>query len=182
MRINLLPWRETRRKRRNHKFYGTLGVCVIIVFLGMQVVHGLLTVFQHTEQKSIAYLEAELKDVNQAIKEIEHLELEKKQLVQKVQIIQMLQQHRFSLVWLLDTVVRIMPAGLLLTELSRKCTSVQLQGVADTNASISELLRNLERMEGILKVKLTEVACHKKQMGLHFKIEFDQLAVGEEPS
>lgn len=176
--INLLPWRQTRRKMRNRMFYGLFGGCIGITFLWMMLAHGVLKMWQHTEVANITYLDAELKEVDDAIKVISNLESEKSQLMKRMEVIHELQHERFSLVCLLDTVVRVMPAGLLLTEFDRALDRIVLQGIADTNASISELLRNLEEIENFTHVKLTEVACHKKQVGLHFKIEFEQ--IGEE--
>lgn len=171
--INLLPWRETRRVFRNRVFYGLLLGCMGITVLWMILVHGVLKLWQHQEEANLAYLDSELIDVNHALKEIEHLDLEKEQLLKRMEVIQMLQHERFAMVNLLDTLAKIMPAKVLLTEFTRNLDHIQLQGVADTNASISELLRNLAQTEGFVNVKLSEVACHKKQMGLHFKIAFE---------
>lgn len=172
--INVLPWRAERKKIRNRLFYNILSLCVGITFLCVILVHSILQVWQRTEEVNILYLESEIKKINQELKEIVDLNSEKEQLMKSMQVIHALQHERFSLVRLLDRMVRVMPAGLLLTEFNRKVNNIQLQGIADTNASISELLRNLAQIEDFMNIRLTEVTCHKKQVGLRFKIEFDQ--------
>ena len=172
--INLLPWRIERKKIRNRVFYGMLGGCLGFASLWMLMLHSVLLAWQHTEQENILYLQSEIKHIDHTIKEISGLQSEKEQLVKGMQVIHTLQLQRSSLVQLLDTMVRITPEGLLLTELSRTNNQLYIQGVADTNASISTLLRNLEQVGCFLDVKLSEIAHHKKQMGLIFKIEFNQ--------
>jgi type IV pilus assembly protein PilN len=172
--INLLPWREERKKCRNQVFYGVLCACMGVTSLGVLLVHGVLLHWQRTEQANIFYLQSEIKKIDHIIQEVSGLQAEKEELVKRMQVINVLQSQRFSLVRLLDTMARITPEGLLLTELSRKINHIQIQGVADTNASISTLLRNLEQIECFVQVKLSEISYHKKQMGLIFKIELEQ--------
>jgi type IV pilus assembly protein PilN len=83
-------------------------------------------------------------------------------------------------VYLLDTVVRITPAGLWLTELKRSENQICLEGIADTNASISELLRNLKQQKHFENIKLSEVKNHKKKIGLFFRIELEHVVSTEE--
>lgn len=172
--INLLPWRIKHKKTRNRIFYSVLGLCVGITCLCVILIHVILLGLQRRESANIAYLEFELKKIDQDLKEIIHLKSEKEELIQSMQVIYTLQHERFNLVRLLDTMVHVIPRGLTLTEFNRKEDHIHLQGIADTNASISELLRNLSQIKEIVNLKLTEVCCHKKQVGLHFKMEFDE--------
>lgn len=172
--INLLPWRLEHKKCRNRVFYGMLCVCMGVTSFGVLLVHGVLLHCQRTEQTNILYLQSEIKKIDPVIQEISGLEVEREELIKHMQVIHALQSDRFSLVRLLDTMARITPEGLLLTELSRTINHIQIQGVADTNASISALLRNLEQIECFVQVKLSEISYHKKQMGLVFKIEWEQ--------
>ncbi len=178
--LNLLPWRLEHIKIRNRVFYSILFVCIMIVFLLMLTVYGVIKSWQTTERENVAYLQCEIQKTLVQVREIANLKSQKEALMKGMDLIHALQDARFSLVYVLDTMVRITPAGLWLTELNRSENQIQLQGVADTNASISELLKNLEQPKNFRNVKLSEIKNHKKQAGLFFKVQLEYLSNREE--
>lgn len=92
-----------------------------------------------------------------------------------MQIIQSLQEQRLRVVKLLDSLPRVVPEGVCLTGFTRKQDSLFLEGQANTHASISRLLKNLEskEAEGLFQeIKLKEVLMNKKESRLQFKIQF----------
>jgi len=177
--INLLPWRLEHKKMRNRVFYGIFLSYILLSFLFLLSMHGLIKVWQYTEHANIGYLRSEIQNTLATVKEIANLKSQQEELTKGMEVICTLQDARFSLVYLLDTVVRITPAGLWLTEFSRCENQIALQGVADTNASISELLRNLEQQKRFANIKLSEIKHHKKQLGLFFKIELEYAALDD---
>lgn len=59
-------------------------------------------------------------------------------------------------------------------EILKKEYHVTLQGVAQTNGSISILLKNLEDLHWLSEVRLSEVSINKNGQGLNFKVDFIQ--------
>ena len=173
-RINLLPWRDQKRRLQNQRFYGllgcSLGLCSILVT-------AIYLAIQHQiqiELKNIEFLEKEQKNIEIESKMVEDLEKDKLALINRIHIIQGLQEHRAVVVKLLDRLPRLIPQGVSLVSLLRKQDVIDLEGNANTNADVSQFLKNLEQSEAegwLYQVKLKEILANKKEADLRFKIQ-----------
>ena len=125
-RINLLPWREERRKQRQREFYGMLGFAA----LSGVVLSGLLWFFFSQQisgqNERNAYLEAEIAKVKEQNKEIDRLDSQKKRLLDRKQVIEELQGKRSQMVHLFDALVRTIPDGVVLTALKQEGETLTL--------------------------------------------------------
>jgi type IV pilus assembly protein PilN len=143
-RINLLPWREERRKLRNREAqtlfaataFGAVLAVLLIVFQ-----YGRLTDGQLARN---AMLEAEIATVDRKIKEVEDFEKERTRLLSRKQIIEQLQSSRSVMVHLFDSLVRTIPEGVRLNTIKQNGDQLTLEGAAESNARVSEYMRKLE--------------------------------------
>lgn len=154
-RINLLPWREERRKQRQREFYGMLGFAA----LSGVVLSGLLW-FYFSQQISgqnerNAYLETEIAKVKEQNKEIERLDQQKDRLLARKSVIEELQGKRSQMVHLFDSLVRTIPDGVVLTALKQEGETLTLEGRTQSNARVSAYMRNLETSGWMRNPELT---------------------------
>lgn len=154
-RINLLPWREERRKQRQREFYGMLGFAA----LAGVVLSGLLW-FYYSQQISgqndrNAFLEAEITKVKEQNKEIERLDKQKARLLARKAVIEELQGKRSQMVHLFDSLVRTIPDGVVLTALKQEGETLTLEGRTQSNARVSAYMRNLETSGWMRNPELT---------------------------
>ncbi|PJK07742.1 fimbrial protein [Lysobacteraceae bacterium NML95-0200] len=144
VKINLLPWREERRKQRQQEFYAMLGgaavVGVLLSGLGWMWFNGQIS----GQQNRNAFLEQEIQKVEQEIKEIETLQQKRESLLNRKQVIEELQANRFQMVHLFDSLMRTVPDGLVLTGLKQDGESLTLEGRAQSNTRVATYMRNLE--------------------------------------
>ena len=117
--INLLPWREEERKKRQRDFGVSTAAAVVA---GVAVV--MLTVLAFNQMISGQNsrndrLEAEIAELDKSIAEIESLEREKERLLARMEIIEQLQKSRPEIVHLFDEVARQLPEGVYLTGLKQ---------------------------------------------------------------
>jgi len=155
--INLLPWREELRKRRQKDF----GVLAFLVVLAMIAVVGAVHIqynkmidFQQDRNK---YLESEIHKLDDKIKQIKDLDDQKRRLIARMEIIQQLQASRPEIVHLFDTIVKSMPDGVYYRKITQKNGVLVLQGVAQSNARVSSLMRNLDASPWLTDPKLLEI-------------------------
>ncbi|MEW6354565.1 MAG: PilN domain-containing protein [Pseudomonadota bacterium] len=143
-RINLLPWREARRKELQRQFVsillGSLILMVAIIFYA-HIHIGALIERQNARND---FLNKEIAALDERIKEINTLETEKARLLARMGIIQELQSSRPLIVHLVDELVTNLPDGVHYTRVQLKDTLLTLEGVAQSNARVSQLMRNLE--------------------------------------
>jgi len=144
-RINLLPWREEKRKLREKNFYisliVTVGIAASIVFAVKLQIDAMIS-YQKSRNN---YLNSEIKKVDKAIAEIQELQKKKKALLERMGVIQKFQSTRSDSVRLLDEIVKTTPEGVHLTSYEQKGKLQTFKGVAQSNARVSALMRNIDR-------------------------------------
>jgi type IV pilus assembly protein PilN len=142
--INLLPWREQRRKEQQKEFAIMAGLgaaaAVVAVFFAHVHVNGLI---EHQQARN-TYLQNEIRILDRQIAEIQELEATRQALVDRMNVIQELQRSRPVVVRLFDEMVTTLPDGTFLTSLEQRANNLTLQGRAESNARISAMMRNLE--------------------------------------
>jgi len=141
--INLLPHREAARKRRQDIFNLSLGASALaggvvagIIFLWIQAQ---LSAQEHLNN----VLTQEIKRLDNQIKDIAALEAEIAALRARQQAVENLQADRNMPVHLLSELARQFPEGVYITSMRQDAQLVTLQGVAQSQERVSELLRNL---------------------------------------
>jgi type IV pilus assembly protein PilN len=175
-KINLLPWRAERRREREREFYAMLGAAalaaVAAVFLwwywmGMRI---------DDQDNRNAYLKSEIKQLDIQLAEIKELDKTKSKLLARKQIIEQLQASRSQMVHLFDELVRTIPDSVRLGSLKQAGDTLTLQGVAQSNASVANYMRNLDNSKWLTHSDLikTEVKGVDKrnryEFGLNVKL------------
>jgi type IV pilus assembly protein PilN len=141
--INLLPHREIARKRRRDVFHVSLGISAL---LGGLVAGAIFLWFQATiavQQSTNAILDTEIKKLESQITDIAGLEAEIAALRARQQAVEDLQSDRNLPVHLLTELVNQLPDGVYITQMVQVDQLVTINGVAQSNERVSELLRNL---------------------------------------
>jgi len=160
--INLLPWRETRRKEQEKRFYVISGVAaalsILVVFLANN--HIGQTINYQTQRN--AYMTTQLKAVDQQIATIKSLEQEKNQLLSRMNIIQRLQASRPESVHLFEQVAYVTPEGARLVKLTHNGGLYSIEGIAESNALISRMMRNIDRSKWLSDPQLIVIDSSKK--------------------
>lgn len=141
--INLLPHREAARKRRKEVFNISLGAAAL---LG-GIIAGVIFLWYQTsissQQDNNLLLEIEIKKLEAQIKDIVGLEAEIAGLRARQQAVEDLQSDRNLPVHLLTEIVNQLPDGVYISKLVQQDQTVTLNGTAQSNERVAELLRNL---------------------------------------
>ena len=143
-RINLLPWRVERRKQREREFYIQLGSAAVAAILFVLLWMSWMDQRIGNQNERNDYLQGEIKQLDERIAKIKDLEKVRERLLARKQIIEQLQANRSQMVHLFDELVKTIPASARLSGLKQSGESMSLDGVAQSNASVAEYMRNLE--------------------------------------
>lgn len=156
--INLLPHREMARKRARQMFNTALAASAVA---GALIAAGVYLWYQNEisgQQDRNTFLSAEIKKLDNEIKEVATLQEEIAALRARQQAVENLQSDRNLPVHLLNESVLQLPDGLYLKGIKQENQSVLLSGVAQSNERVSELLRNLARNSNwVSKPELIEI-------------------------
>lgn len=143
IKINLLPHREEKRKKRQSEFYAMLGLAGIVAALIVILVgFGIGNKISTQEQRN-NFIKAENAKLDTQIKEISTLKQEIEALKARQQAVEDLQGDRNQPVYLMDELVKQTPEGVYLRAFKQDGQRVVMNGYAQSNERVSEFLRNL---------------------------------------
>jgi len=157
IRINLLPWREARR-RAQRQHLGVLGGMVAVLgLLIVGAVHLTIAGYISVQSDRNAFLKKENVRLDREIEEIRKLKTEIAALLARKQIIERLQADRAQAVYLLQELVQQVPDGVYLKSIKQTGLKVNLVGYAQSNARVSTLMLNFGASPFLEKPDLVEI-------------------------
>jgi len=158
IRINLLPHREAKRKQKQAAFValmalGALAGAALVLMIGAYNASRIAT---QNERNTV--LKDATAELDKKISKIASLKSEIEALKARQQAVEDLQGDRNQPVYLLDELVRQMPEGVYLKAFKQEGQKVVLNGYAQSQERVAELLRNLSGNSPWLeRPELTEV-------------------------
>ena len=157
IRINLLPHRQIKRAERQRQFnlmlVGTAVLAGAIIFMGHTFISAQLSSQNERNQR----LESANAKLDKEIEEIKELKSQINDVLERKQIVENLQSNRSQAVVVLDDLSRQLPEGTYLKLISQKGSLIDIQGIADTNARVATLVRNLANSEWMETPNLLEI-------------------------
>lgn len=157
VRINLLPYRKIRRAERQRRFnfmlVGALVTGAAVVLLGQNKINGDTEYqLQRNQRLTVA-----IATVDKEIAEIKELKSKISDVLERKRVVENLQSGRSRSVILMGEIARQLPEGVYLTSITNNGDAVTLVGVADTNARVASLVRNLASSEWMESPELIEI-------------------------
>jgi type IV pilus assembly protein PilN len=143
-KINLLPWRVERRREREREFYMMLGAAALAAVAVLGIWWYWMGLRIENQDSRNSYLKSEIKQLDAQLAEIKELDKTKSKLLARKQIIEQLQASRSQMVHLFDELVKTIPDSVRLGSLKQAGDILTLQGVAQSNASVANYMRNLD--------------------------------------
>lgn len=130
-----------------------------------------------------AYLKSEISLVEKQILEIQELDKTKQNLLARMNVIQELQSSRPQIVHLFDEIVRTLPDGVYLDQVTQNGDKVAFEGQAQSNARVSSMMRNIDESSWLGTPKLNFIES-KEKTGTgysHFQLTASEISpAGEE--
>ncbi len=168
-KINLLPWREERRKARQKEFVGMLGLAVLAGVLASILFYSFVSGRVANQNSRNDYLRDQITKVDSQIKEIEALDKKKGKLLARKAVIEQLQANRSQMVHLFDSLVRTIPDGVALSAVKQEGDILTLSGRSQSNARVSTYMRNLESSGWMTKPELNVIEAKEGNPGLPYE-------------
>ena len=141
--INLLPHREAARKRRRETFQAVMLASALAGLAIAALIYWWFQMMIADQQDRNNFLRSEIRVLEGQIKEIATIEEEIAALQARQKAVEDLQADRNLPVHLLNELVTQLPDGVYVTSLKQTDQIVTMQGMAQSNERVSEMLRNL---------------------------------------
>jgi len=156
--INLLPHREAARKRRRETFQAIMVASALAGLAIAALIYWWFQMMITDQQDKNNFLRGEIQVLEQQIKEIATIEEEIAALQARQKAVEDLQSDRNLPVHLLNELVKQLPDGVYVTSLKQADQVVTMQGMAQSNERVSEMLRNLSNnTPWLAKPELVEI-------------------------
>lgn len=142
--INLLPWREWERERKQKEFLTQMGA---VLLLGVVMVFGAGMYLDNEiegQQGRNTFLTGKIKVLDEKIAEIQSLRKQREDLLARMRVINELQGNRPVIVRVFDEVVQTLAKGVHYKKLKYEGNLLSVAGVAESNNRISALMRNID--------------------------------------
>ena len=157
IRVNLLPHREVKREARQRQFnlmaLLTAGGALALVVLNYSFINSRID----AQLSRNARLEAGIVQLDQQIGDIKNLQEKIGVMLARKQVVENLQINRSQSVVVLDELSRQLPEGMYFKSIKQQGPLLSLEGVADTNARVASLVRNLTASKWLENPQLIEI-------------------------
>ncbi len=168
-KINLLPWREERRKVQQRQFNGMLGLALVagLVLSGLVYLYYSGQVKGQTQRNDL--LRQEIAAVELKIKEIEELDKRKEGLLARKRVIEELQGKRYEMVNLFTELAKTIADGAQITTIQQSGASLTIQGRAQSNARVSSYMKNIMTSPVVSAPDLTVIEARGSDRSLPYE-------------
>ena len=156
--INLLPHRELARKKRKESFQVSMLAAAMV---GAAICGAIYLLYQYRmdqQEQRNSLLTNEIKALDIKIADVAKIDAEIEALKARQKAVEDLQSDRNLPVHLLNELVLQLPDGVYVESLKQQDQAVQIQGIAQSNERVSELLNSLAtKTPWLSKPELVEV-------------------------
>ena len=156
-RVNLLPWREELRRQRRTEYLTVLGISAVVAAAIWFSIHLYYNALIEQQNSRNNFLTEQIALLDKKIEQIKQLEKEKENLIARMKAIETLQTSRPVVVHLFDELVSTLPDGVYLTSVSQAADTVTIKGIAQSNARVSNYMRNIDASPWLQDPKLTVI-------------------------
>lgn len=157
IRVNLLPHRQLKREARQRQFnmmaFLSAAAAAGTVFLGSTLINNQI-------EDQIARnnrLNDEIAKLDKEIADIKDLKDQIRVMLERKQVVENLQTDRNQSVVILDELSRQLPDGMFYKSIKQQGSKITLEGVADTNARVATLVRNVNGSRWLTTPNLVEI-------------------------
>lgn len=157
IRINLLPHREIKRRQRRTQFFVVSGLMVALGAAIGLVGHLFMAGRVDNQESRNNFLKAEIRTLDTELAEIRRLRSQIDALVARKQVIETLQANRLQPVHMFNDLVSQLPEGVYLRSVRQSGSRITLNGHAQSNARVSNLMRSMDESPYIANPGLVEV-------------------------
>jgi len=168
-KINLLPWREDRRKLLQRQFNGMLVLAVATGVALSTLIYLYYSGQVAGQNQRNELLRQEIAAVEVKIKVIEGLDKRKQGLLARKKVIEELQGKRYEMVSLLTELAKTIADGTQISTVRQSGSDLVIQGRAQSNARVSSYIRNIMASPVVSDPDLTVIEARGSDRALPYE-------------
>jgi type IV pilus assembly protein PilN len=163
IKINLLPYREQRKKQAIIDQAMIAGASCLPFIIGIIISFFLINAKVGHVSDEIEKTNREIKKQSVSIEKINDFKTKKATLEKKMNIIENLPKGKSGPVHIIDELTVNLPGRLWLSSLKEKNMNLELEGIAFDNLAVSNYMVNLEKSSYFKNVDLVKISTSKQK-------------------
>ena len=182
-KLNLLPWREEKRKKHKQRFVGMLVIAVAIVVASHWLAASYIVQQKSLQQSRNQQLQQEIAVLERRRAFLPELDKQRDALNKRLGVIADIQQERNRVTQLFSMLPALIPPGVYLEDLTLKAGNVSLNGVGESNGRLALLLSNAENSAWLENVAMHSIIAAKGKNAeelTRFKASFTMVRTTDE--
>lgn len=177
-KLNLLPWREQRRRQHQQRFVAMLVLAVLAAVALQWLVASYIDQQKYLQQSRNQQLQQEIAALERQLSLLPEMEQQREALVRRLTVIADIQQSRNRTTHLLSMMPAVVPPGVYLDSVSLNSNRIVVEGTADSNGRLAALLSNAETSPWLDDVTMHSIVTtkgDKAQDLINFKASFSMV-------
>ena len=171
IRINLLPYRASRKKETATQQFVIMGITLLTVIIAVVVIYVITITKIKTTKSEITKSESELAELKKKIGEIDNLKKLQAEVQKKLDILNQLRKEKSGPAIRLAKLSDIVPEKMWLIKYQEGGTNVSISGLAYSEELIAEFMRSIQASDQFGNVEL-QVSEQQELNGVKLK-KFD---------
>jgi len=141
--INLLPWRDEAKKRKQREFFVILASAGLITVILVMMVDFAIGTLKDAQDSRNNFLKGEIAVLDSQITEIKNIKKRRSQIEERINLIQELQVSRNQVTELFNALPDLTPTGVYLSSLGLKGVNINVKGQSEDNTRLVSMLRSI---------------------------------------
>lgn len=167
--INLLPWREQSRRKRQQQFLINLIIFLLVVILFVLLIHFLISKNIIRQQLRNELLSHQNYLLDNQINEIRAIKSQEEKLSIQIGYIKSLKFAQMDAMHFMVSLAKLVPAEIILTKIQRENRILTIGGKSRSNSAIAVFLQGLQACNYFINPVLTEIQNEPRSLMFHEK-------------
>ena len=167
--INLLPWREAKRRHHQLRFIWLIVGCVAFTGL-IQWSAGSFVDYQQREQhQRLGFLQAHIANLDFKLRQLKEVEQEHGALLTRLRVVEELQAERNKTTQLMNVLPTLIPKGVYVDKIKMNGHQIAMSGISDTTSRLATMLDRLENSAWLNNVEMHSIVHGTERFGQKFQ-------------
>ncbi|MGC9462209.1 PilN domain-containing protein [Vibrio genomosp. F10] len=167
--VNLLPWRDEKRKKHKKRFFSLIVLSLLVSFL-LQYVAGWYFIAELNQQQGrINYFTRYIEQLDQKINELKLTEQDHSALLIRLSVVEELQSSRNRSTEFMVEIQKLVPEGVYVDKIKMKGNEIEMKGISDSTAHLATMLDNLEKSAFLEDVSMHSIIHDQKRFGQSYQ-------------
>jgi type IV pilus assembly protein PilN len=176
VQINLLPWREQARQKKQVRLGILMASCAALSVILIILAHIYFRAMIMEQNKVNSYLQTEIQSSQTDLETLKEKKLSQVTLLEQLHYLMNLRITSYQAVSIMNILATATPSTVILDKVSREMKNIIIAGQAETDTEVTQFMKNIATVKGYKQPVLTGITSVQGVNGdeRHFQLKVEQ--------